>query len=203
MKNKEGKAEKISAEKDIISVTEAARVLSLEVAVIRRWLDLGLVKTYKQPSGKLRVRKKEVLSFASKLGLNPLSKRKEVPPDVLIVDDDVDVVRWLKLFMKENYPLLKIDSAENGFEAGIKLSYAAPIFVLLDLRMPGVDGIEVCRIIKNKLKLKNTRVIGMTVSQVKIELNDFRRSGVEDILFKPLLPEELKERIGNLLEGVV
>lgn len=184
---------------DLITIAEAARLLSLKETLIRRWLSTGLVKTHKNPKAELRVSRKEILDFASQLGLNPLSGTRDVPPDVLIVDDDAEVIRWLKLFMKKNYPLFKIDCAVNGFEAGIKLRDFAPMLVLLDMRMPGIDGIEVCKTIRKRPKLKNIHILGITVSRVKAELDDFRRAGADDIIFKPMLEDELRESINKIM----
>ncbi|MEA2082198.1 MAG: hypothetical protein U9O97_05620 [Elusimicrobiota bacterium] len=53
-------------------------------------------------------------------------EKRAVSPDVLIVDDDVNLIPCFKCFMEENYPLLTVDFALNGFEAGIKLSRSVP-----------------------------------------------------------------------------
>jgi len=183
----------------LIGTKQAARILHVSTSTIQRWLDMDFVKTYKTVGGHRRAKKKDLVAFAGKLGLGVLSSEKEVPPEVLIVDDDKDIVVYLKRFIKTNYPLLKVDSAKSGFEAGIKLSKLEPMLVLLDLRMPGMNGIEVCRIIKEKLKRRSMRIVGITVSRVKGELEEFRRAGAADILLKPFNLKKLRRCVDNII----
>lgn len=59
-----------SGEKKILGPAEAAGLLNVKVSIIRRWMNTGLVKSRKRQNGKPGVSKKEILSFASKLGKN-------------------------------------------------------------------------------------------------------------------------------------
>ena len=65
---------------------------------------------------------------------------------ILIIDDDARLVKNVETYLKEfNY---RIDSALNGAEGLRKVQALQPDLVLLDLMMPGLDGLEVCREIR-------------------------------------------------------
>ena len=67
---------------------------------------------------------------------------------ILIADDDRELVRMLKTFFEiRRYSVI---TAENGTEA-LKMAERSPDIILLDINMPGADGLEVCRRIRDKV----------------------------------------------------
>ena len=174
---------------ELIGTKQASRLFQVSTSTVQRWLDKDFLKTYKTLGGHRRVKRKDLIALAAKLELCPTPAAF---PEIFIVDDDENIIIYLKNFFRLNYPQLKIDAAMSGFEAGVKLSKVTPFIVLLDMVMPGMDGVEVSRMIKEKLKLKNTHIVGMTVSRDKNEINAFREAGVEKILFKPFDVKKLK-----------
>lgn len=73
---------------------------------------------------------------------------------ILVVDDEARIRRLLKMYLeRENY---KIEEAENGDEAIDKALGNDYDLILLDLMMPGTDGIEVCRQVRDKKPLRSS-----------------------------------------------
>ena len=71
------------------------------------------------------------------------------PIRVLVVDDDPAITRLISRAMKAEHDDFEIVEAHDGFRAGTILASLRPDIVILDLRMPGMDGYEVCRLIKS------------------------------------------------------
>lgn len=87
-------------------------------------------------------------------------KRAQVCRKVLLVDDDEGVIRFLHTrFFRLG---IHVESASNGFEAGVKVKECMPDLVILDLFMDGMDGFEVCRFLKRKKDLSALKIIAMT-----------------------------------------
>jgi signal transduction histidine kinase len=114
---------------------------------------------------------------------------------ILIVDDDQTIremlIEALTLDQQKSY---LIEEAANGIEASIKLGTYRPDLLILDLFMPEMDGLEVCRIIKNEPELSNMKVIVSTGYPDHAKLNEMASLGFTNVIFKPFnLPEFVKK----------
>lgn len=83
-------------------------------------------------------------------------------PKILIVDDEAPFAEWLSEEVRERFPDCEVAVAHDGYSAGEAIGLSRPEAVILDLRMPGIDGFEVCRRIKSNPLLKNISVIALT-----------------------------------------
>ena len=109
---------------------------------------------------------------------------------ILVVDDDTNICELLRLYLtKEGYQVTVANDGEEGLE---KFNQVKPDMVLLDVMMPKMDGLEVCRRIR---KAGNTPVMMLTA---KGETNDKvqgLKQGADDYLTKPFEMKELMARI--------
>jgi DNA-binding response OmpR family regulator/DNA-binding CsgD family transcriptional regulator len=112
---------------------------------------------------------------------------------VLVVDDvpaNADVV--LSHLTAAGFRALY---AGSGARALKQLEYSVPDLILLDIKMPGLDGIETCRLIKQRTEWKNIPVIFITgADELSQKLAAFEAGGV-DFVSKPILPEEVEARV--------
>ncbi len=92
-----------------------------------------------------------------------------------------------------------IEEASNGQEALEKARALHPDVILMDIRMPGCDGIEATRLIK--AELPETKIIMLTVSEEEEDLFEAVSSGAHGYLLKNMRPEELFEKLEGALEG--
>ncbi len=120
-----------------------------------------------------------------------------MPTKILIVDDDPDIRDVLKLTLaEENYEVLE---AEDGEVALRTINSKTPDLVLLDYKIPKMDGREVCRRIKKDLLLRHMPIIMVTG---KGDINDKvggLDAGADDYVVKPFEPKELLARIRMVL----
>lgn len=113
---------------------------------------------------------------------------------ILIVDDEERIRRLLKMYLeRENY---LIDEAEDGNEALEKAFSNEYDIILLDLMMPGKDGIEVCRELREK---KATPVIMLTAKGEEVNRVQGFEVGTDDYIVKPFSPREVVLRVKALL----
>lgn len=113
---------------------------------------------------------------------------------ILVVDDEARIRRLLRMYLeRENYA---IDEAENGDEAIAKGLEANYDLILLDLMMPGTDGIEVCRQIREK---KATPIIMLTAKGEEANRVQGFEAGTDDYIVKPFSPREVVLRVKALL----
>lgn len=113
---------------------------------------------------------------------------------ILVVDDEERIRRLLKMYLeRENYV---IDEAEDGNEAMVKALANDYDVILLDLMMPGKDGIEVCRELREK---KATPVIMLTAKGEEVNRVQGFEVGTDDYIVKPFSPREVVLRVKALL----
>lgn len=118
-------------------------------------------------------------------------------PHLLIIEDNVDVVQYLKVCLENNYQL---EVAYNGKEGIEKAIEKIPDLVITDVMMPFKDGFEVCRTLKNDEKTSHIPIIMLTAKAgLNSKLTGLKK-GADAYLLKPFHKEELCIRINKLLE---
>jgi len=116
---------------------------------------------------------------------------------ILIVDDELDNFYVLEiLLLKENYQLTY---AANGHEGLSLLEIIKPDVILLDVMMPEIDGIEVCKRIKSHPDWQHIPIIMVTALNSKQDLARCLEAGADDFLTKPVSAIELRARIRSML----
>ena len=123
-----------------------------------------------------------------------MSETKE--KTILIIDDQKDFRFILTFDLKKNG--YKTIEAENG-EKGIEIAKSAiPDLILLDRKMPGADGIEVCKRLKADNVTKDIPVLMITGKSQTGELTECLEAGAVGILTKPFKFENLLSKIKNI-----
>ncbi len=116
---------------------------------------------------------------------------------VLLVDDDAMIVGFLKdILANDGYQLLL---AHSGAEALSAISKNNPDVVVMDVNMPGLDGIEVCRKAKEDETTRFTPIILVTGETDQTRKLEGLHAGADDFLNKPVDPLELSVRVRSLL----
>lgn len=113
---------------------------------------------------------------------------------ILVVDDEERIRRLLRMYLeREDY---MIEEAENGEEALKKATSEDFDLILLDLMMPGIDGIEVCKQLREK---KATPIIMLTAKGEEANRVQGFEVGTDDYIVKPFSPREVVLRVKALL----
>ena len=113
---------------------------------------------------------------------------------ILVVDDEERIRRLLKMYLEREEYI--IDEAENGDDALTKALENDYHLILLDLMMPGKDGIEVCRELR---ETKTTPVIMLTAKGEEVNRVQGFEVGTDDYIVKPFSPREVVLRVKALL----
>ena len=119
-------------------------------------------------------------------------------PRILIVDDHADLRKLITLTLGgDDYDLVE---AVDGPGALDECQRQPPDLILLDLMLPGgIDGIEVCRRVREDPRLANTRVVLLTAADQAPQRERAERVGVDRYFPKPFSPRELRELVESLL----
>lgn len=117
---------------------------------------------------------------------------------ILVVEDNKEMKRFLNTILSDTYNVL---SAEDGNEGLTKVGEFYPDLVITDVMMPGMNGIDFCRILKTDLNTSHIPILMLTaLSSVENQLEGFE-TGADDYIAKPFDDRILKLRIRNLLDS--
>jgi len=118
-------------------------------------------------------------------------------PSVLVIDDETELVRLLEYnFSKAGYHVLTAASGEEGLATA---QQKAPDVVVLDVMMPGLDGWEVCRRLRQELSTSNLPLIMLTAKAEEADRILGLELGADDYVTKPFGVRELLVRADALL----
>jgi two-component system alkaline phosphatase synthesis response regulator PhoP len=119
---------------------------------------------------------------------------------VLIVDDEPDILEIISYNLeKEGY---EIQTAKNGQEALDKMPFFKPDLVILDIMMPKINGVEVCKRLRSKPEYNDTLIIFLTALNDESSQIKGLETGADDYVSKPISPKVLVSRVNAIFRRV-
>jgi phosphate regulon transcriptional regulator PhoB len=116
---------------------------------------------------------------------------------ILIVDDEPDIVDLISYNLKKEG--FEVSSATDGDMALARIKKADFDFLILDLMLPGVQGMELCRILRNNPETRHIPVIMLTAKGEEVDRIIGLETGADDYMTKPFSPRELVARVRAVL----
>lgn len=143
-----------------------------------------------------------ITSISVRMARGPLSSPRrpiDMNRTVLIVDDNPDGILLMRFALERLDPSLDVEKALSGNEALERLRSAdkLPALVLLDLRMPGMSGIETLQAIRGDERLKDLPVVITTLSIVESDADAALRAGASGFVRRSISIAELSEDIAQ------
>jgi len=126
-----------------VTTGEAARVLDVGLNTIKRWIASGALQGVQTPGGHWRIPERALEHLMQTQGIVIPEQDKENPVRILIVDDEPHVCTLLKAILQDAEFLSDVKCAHDGYTGLIQIGSWRPDILLLDVFMPGIDGIEV------------------------------------------------------------
>jgi len=118
---------------------------------------------------------------------------------ILIIEDDPDIAEVLRYSLEnENLKTRVALTGEEGLSASLD-KHNPPSLILLDLLLPGMSGIEICRRLRNESQTRSTPVVIVTAKPSDNDIRISQELGVADYITKPFSVRELIARVNSLL----
>ena len=115
---------------------------------------------------------------------------------MLIVDDEIEICEFLKSFFEDRN--FKVAVASNGTQALEQMAVFHPEIVLLDIQMPGMDGLQTLKKIKEIYP--RVKVIMVTAVETQEKIEEAMRLGADNYITKPLSLEYLEKDVQDKIE---
>jgi excisionase family DNA binding protein len=184
--------------KQSFSTSEVARYCHVTADTIRKWAEARRITVFKTPGGHRRIRREDLIHF---LRENNIPLHSDLSSDgvrILVVDDEKAVIAVIRRFLERSNSSFEVEVAMDGYEAGHQVGTFRPNVVFLDLRLPGVDGFEVCERIKSSAEGSSTNVIAMTGYFDASIAERIRGLGASMCLQKPFTPDDLRRALAKV-----
>lgn len=184
--------------KMFLTTGEAAKYCETTAVAVFKWIKEGKLKACTTPGGRYRIHRKDFEDFLKKYNMPGAAEFvAEVKKKVIIVDDEPAFLKVAAAFFKKKGNL-EVETASNGYEALLKIGNFLPDLIILDIKMPKVDGFEVCKKIRQNPLTKGVKIIVVTAYEE--EAKKIMACGADQYMLKPIRLNELEKHVSAMLK---
>jgi excisionase family DNA binding protein len=165
---------------------DIAALLQVDPSTVSKWIDRGMLLAFRTPGRHRRVRSSDLRSFL-------IAHQMPVPDELgsgairlVLVDDEKPVLDAMKRAFKPVASQVDVTTTTSGVEALLLVSELRPHGLIIDLNMPEVDGLEVCRRIRARKQFEGVRLITMTGRHTPETVQESLKAGAIACLAKPI-----------------
>ena len=120
-------------------------------------------------------------------------------PLILVAEDERDIRELIILSLQTN-GLTNLIEAHNGEEAVALTRERKPALILMDVRMPKMTGYEACKILKDNPDTCDIPIVFLSAKGQEAEIKQGMELGAEEYILKPFAPDQLYQRVINILK---
>jgi excisionase family DNA binding protein len=185
-----------------LTTGQIASSCQVTIPTVKRWIREGHLTAFQTAGGHFRVTEEEFRRFQDAyrmpVGRTGTEAEAQAQPRILIVDDDAALLDTLleALSWDGRY---KVEIAQDGYEGLIKVGSFAPNLLVLDIRMPGLNGFQVCRRVKSDPATREIRILAITGQSVHHTREQILEAGADGFLEKPIRLDDLQSEVARLI----
>lgn len=178
-----------------LTTGEVAGACQVTIPTVKRWIREGHLQAFQTAGGHYRITDENLKRFLTE---HKIPGGIEGLPRILIVDDDPKLLDTLveALSWDQGY---KVEVAQDGYEGLIKVGTFRPHLLILDLRMPGLDGFQVCRRVKADPATNPIKILAITAYPEGNARERILEAGADGYLEKPFHLDALKAEVARLV----
>ena len=184
--------------KQSFSTSEVAKYCHVTADTIRKWAEAGRITVFKTPGGHRRIRREDLIQFLRENGIPVHGELNAAGVRILLIDPERTVSQVVKRLLERARSSFHVESAYDAFEAGRLLASFQPDVVFVDLRLAGIDPLEVVRRVKGLPEHSGTRLIGVAAAEDKDLAARAVEHGAASTLTKPFTPDDLRRALAKV-----
>ena len=146
-----------------LSVGQVAEICRVSKKTVLNWIYDGAMKAFTTYGGHYRVWPANVRKFLDTTGMDiPFDYVEDRTTQILIIDDDYDFSTLLKTAIMAELPAVDVTTTDDGYEGLMLIGELKPQLVVLDIKMPKLDGFQVLDLLKTKRAEHDVKVLVVT-----------------------------------------
>jgi excisionase family DNA binding protein len=178
----------------LLTTHDVSHMLQVDPSSVNNWVRSGQLKSYKTPGGHNRIEASDLCSFLRdhKMAI-PAPLRLLAQRRILVVDDDArEQARWRRHLGKDNEQT-ELRFVDNGLDALLQVGVFRPNLVVVDLVMPRLSGIELCRMLQAIPEMEDVGVVLVSASMSKKAEAEALQAGAQAAWPKPVPIKKILE----------
>ena len=183
--------------KSVYTTGEVAAVCNISQQTVIRCFDNGKLNGFRVPGSKFRrIPREHLVAFMLENGI-PLDQLDTGKRRVLVVDDDEAIIEmFVELFERDGR--FEVRTTGTGYEAGILTHSFKPNLMLLDYKLPDVNGTSVCRTVRSNRKFEHMKIIIISGVADPDEVQELLAAGADEFIKKPFNIESVISRVAEM-----
>jgi excisionase family DNA binding protein len=173
------------AQKSFLTTFEISQICEVNPTTVQNWVKENKLKAYSTPGGHRRILREDLISFMKEFGMPIPADLKDSSPMILIVDDEKEVIELLTSLFETAEEDLDVTGAQSGVEALLLIGAHRPDLLILDVMMPGMNGLEVCQRLKSAPSTRNLKIIAVSGDHNPSLRNRVLAAGADRFFTKP------------------
>lgn len=178
---------------------EISQICGVNPTTVQNWVKGKKLKAFQTPGGHRRVRREDLISFMKEFSIPIPPSLSGDAPLVLIVDDESDILDMMEELMKSGNDEIRVAKARNGVDALLMIGETKPDLLILDIMMPGMNGLEVCRKLKSSPGTQTIRIVAVSGDHNPSLRENVLHAGADLFFTKPLELVPFREQCFDLL----
>lgn len=185
--------------KAALTTGEIATHCHVSPDTVVNWIKSGKLKSYATPGKHRRIHVGDFKVFLNDHNLPPYKEDSAAKRRVLVVDDDPSIVQIISYGLSQT-DQYEVATASDGFEAGLEVLRFNPELIILDLKMPNMDGFTVCERIKSNSDTNHIKILVVSGYASEENIQRALECGADDYMAKPFKIEDLNMKIDELFQ---
>ncbi|UCG33472.1 MAG: response regulator [Phycisphaerales bacterium] len=185
--------------KGVYTTGEVAQICKVSQQTVIRCFDSGKLEGFRVPGSKFRrIPRESLVAFMKKNNI-PLDNLDSGKKRILVVDDDEAIVEMF-VELLERDGRFEVQTANGGFNAGIMVEKHRPDLMILDYKLPDVNGNVVCQTVRSKPEFDHMRIILISGVAEPSEVQMLLDAGADEFIRKPFQIDQVISRMAELLK---
>ncbi len=185
--------------KQVFTTGEVAQVCNVSQQTVIRCFDSGRLQGFRVPGSRFRRIPRDALLTFMKTNQIPLDHLDSGRKRILVVDDDEAIVEMFTELLERD-GRFEVKTAMTGYDAGVLTEQFRPDVVLLDFKLPDVNGNVVCRTIRANPNYEHMRIIVISGVADPDEINELKAAGADEFIKKPFDINAVIDRVAELVK---
>jgi excisionase family DNA binding protein len=180
---------------------EISQICGVNPTTVQNWVKRKQLKAFKTPGGHRRVRREDLIAFMKEFGMPFPEGFSQNPPLVMIVDDEKDILDMLEDLLRTGEDSINVVRAQSGVAALLMIGEYKPDLLILDIMMPGMNGIDVCQKLRASASTQNIKIVAISGDHNPAVRERILNAGADLFFAKPLEIVDFREQCFNLLQS--
>ncbi|HYE59914.1 MAG TPA: response regulator [Candidatus Kapabacteria bacterium] len=181
----------------LLTSHQAGELMQVNPSSVNKWVEEGKIRAFRTPGGHRRIRVRDLIEFLDEY-------KMPIPPQfkgmgrqrLLVVDNDPKQLGIVSRILKPFNEILLVEAVQNCIDGFVKVGAFKPHLIILDVSMPNLDSVEVCRRLKENSLAQSVDILIASTTLDDTLKKKARAAGARGCLSKPYSLESIGQELG-------